>query len=827
MLQHLRFALRQFRKAPGFTTVVVLTLAIGLGANTAIFGIVNATFLRALPYPEPAQLVRVFESSHQWPKMSVSYPNFLDWQKSQDVFSGLAIYRSSSLKLETPQGTDRATVGYVSGDFFRILSVHAALGRDLSPEDDREGATPSAWLSHALWKRSFGADPDLVGRTILLDGEAISVAGILPDSFRFHQQMELIVPIAPYAQRTFLNMRGNHNGTEVIARLKPGASLEAARTQITAIAARLTQDYPQDNAGVSAGLVPLHEQYTGSSRGTIFLLFGAVGMVLLITCVNIANMLLARAGTREREMAIRTALGATRGDLLLQLLTESLVLAAAGGALGVLVGAWGCQLAGRLMPWELHSIYGESVGLDLRVLLFSAALALATGLAFGVLPALRLARHDPNSALKNTRRIIRTRFGRLHAQDLLVVAQVGLALVLLVSAGLMIRSLWMLSRMPSGLSPERVLTMRISPPSMDDYRRDPLGFARYHERIVEAVQALPEVESAAFGSALPFTWNTSSSTVFATDRPIPAPENIPSANSHVITPDYFRTMGIPLLRGRAFDGHEPQPDMPANVTVSQDAFVAIYRNFEIQCVISERMAAMLWPGEDALGRQFQMGQPKLNLPRFRVVGIVGNTAQLGLEQSAPPEYYATLSQFPMPMTYHLVVRSRQDPSALLATIRTTIKNVAPGETVFDVKVMSERISERSSGRRFNTGIFTFFGAIGLFLSAIGIYGVLAFNVGRRTREIGIRMALGARPLDVLREILGSGLVLVLIGAVLGSIGALSGAKLLQSQLFGITSVDGFAYLTAALPLLAVAFVACWIPARRATRVDPMIALRTE
>jgi putative ABC transport system permease protein len=827
MFQDLRYALRQFRKSPGFTAVVVLTLALGLGANTAIFSIVNATFLRALPFPEPDRLVRVFECSRQWPKQSVSYPNFCDWQKAQDVFTQLAIYRTSSGKVETDAGTERATVGYVSADFFTVLGVRPALGRALSAEDDREAAAPSAWLDHRFWQRTFAGSPDVVGRTVRVDGIAVTVAGILPESFRFHQQMDLIVPVAPYAEQTFLNMRSNHNGTEVVARLKPGVSPDAARAQMVAIAARLAQDYPKDNTGISAGLVPLHEQFTGSSRAKLLLLFGAVGAILLIACVNIANMLLARAGTREREMAIRTSLGATRWALLRQLLTESVVLAAAGGILGLLLGAWGCASARRLMPWELQNILGDDIGLDLHVLLFSAGLAVVTGIAFGLLPSWLLARQDPNAALKNTRRFVRTIVGRLHLPDLLVVAQVALALMLLIGAGLMIRSLQLLSRVPSGLSPERVLTLRVSSPSMSEYRRDPMAFVNYHERIVESVQALPEVESAAFGSSLPFTWNTSSSTVFALDHPAPSPENQPSANSHVITPDYFHVMGIPLLRGEGFDGHEAPPPMPQNVEISEASFVQIYRNFEIKCVVSEAMAALLWPGEDALGKRFQMGPPTANLPRFHVVGIVGNTAQRGLESQPPPEFYATFRQFPMPMGYYLVVRSRKDAASLLASIRTVLKSVAPQETVYDIKVMSDRIAERSADRRFNTGVFAFFGGVALLLSAIGIYGVLASNVGRRTREIGIRMALGARPLDVLREILGSGLALVIVGTALGAVAAFAGGRILQSQLFGLSSTDTVTYLLAALPLLLVAFVACLLPARRATRVDPMIALRSE
>ena len=827
MLSDLRYTLRQCRQAPGFTAVVVLTLALGLGANTAIFSIVNATFLRALPFPEPARLVQVFESSPRWAKQSVSYPNFRDWQQAQDVFSHLAIFRSDSAKLETTAGVERVTLGYVSADFFAALGVHAALGRDLVPDDDREAAAPVAWLGHELWQRAFAGSPEVIGRTVQLAGAPVTIAGVLPASFRFHRQMDLVVPIAPYAEQTFLKMRSNHNGTEVVGRLRPGVSCEAANAQVVALAARLAHDHPKDNAGISARLLPLHEQYTGDARTKLLLLFGAVGLILLIACVNIANMLLARASTREREMAIRTALGATPRMLLRQLLTESVVLALAGGALGLLFGAWGCAVAHRLMPWEMQNVVGPAVGLDLRVLLFSGLLAVLTGLGFGLLPAWLLARRTPGAALQQTRGFVRPLLGRLHLPDLLVVAQVGLALVLLVGAGLMIRSLWLLSRVPSGLAPERVLTLRVSAPSMDDYRRDPMAYVTFHERLLEAVQALPGVESAAFASSLPFTWNTSSSTVFALDKPAPAPETLPAANSHYITPDYFRAMGIPLLRGEGFDGHERPPAMGRNVELSERAFVEIYRDFEIKCVVSEAMAALLWPGEDALGKRFQMGTPTMNLPHFHVVGIVGNTAQQGLENRPPPEFYATFRQFPMPMGYHLVVRARQEAAALLASVRRALQATAPQETVFDVKVMSERIAERSSDRRFNTGVFAFFGAIALALSAIGLYGVLAANVGRRTREIGIRMALGARPLDVLRQILGSGLVLVAAGAVLGSLGAFAGAKLIQSQLFGLSGIDAYAYLAAALPLLAVAFVACLLPARRATRVDPLIALRAD
>ncbi len=826
-MNDLRFALRLFAKSPGFTAAIVFTLALGIGANTTIFSIVNTTFLRALPYAEPDRLVHVSESSKQWDDMSVSYPNFLDWQAAQNVFAALAIYRTDGQKLETPAGTERVNVGYVSGEFFPAVGVHVAQGRDLAPADDVAGAAPVAWIGHALWQRQFAGADDLVGRTVLLDGQAVAVAGILPESFRFHRGMDVIVPLAPYAEQMFMRQRENHNGTAVLGRLKPGITVEAARAQMTAIGSRLAREYPTANAGLGVAVKPLRERFAGWARTNLLLLSGAVGMVLLIACVNVANMLLARAGSRHREMAIRTSLGATRGALLRQMLAESLLLALAGGGLGVLLGLWGYEFAQELVPWELRGIMSGGSGLDVRVLVFAAGIVLLTGLGFGFAPAWQLSHANPNDALKNTQRVVRTLLGRFHLRDLLVVAQVALALMLLIGAGLMIRSLWQLAQVPSGLAPERVLTLRVTTPPMEQYRRDPFGHVTFHERIVETMQRLPEVEAAAFGSSLPFSWNTSSSWIFRTDRPAPAPGDFPSANSHVITPDYFRAMGIPLLRGHGFDGHEPQPVMPPDGLVSQETLVGIYKNLEVQCVISQRFADLLWRGEDPLGKQFQMGAPEMHLPRFRVIGVAGNTTQNGLDQVAPSEFYVALRQFPAPMDQYLVVRSRLDPAALLPSVRAAIKSVAPHETVFDVKVMAQRITETVAGRRFNMGLSICFGAVALLLSAIGVYGVLAFNVSRRTRETGIRMALGAQRRDILGDTFRHGFALVIPGTALGLAGAWAGSRLLQNQLFAVSGTDLPAYLTGSLLLLATAFAACFIPARRAASVNPTEALRAE
>lgn len=822
-MKDFRYAFRLLAKSPGFTALVVLALAVGIGANTAIFSIVDATLLRPLPYPDPDRLVHLSETGD----MSISYPNFEDWCAAQDVFSALAIYRTDGCKLKTPASTEEISIAEVSADFFPAVGVHASLGRDLTATDDRTGAARTAWLTYAAWQRFFAGDPKIVGQSVLLDGVPTSVVGILPARFRFYRDADVFVPIAPLVDPLFMRERGNHNSTYAIGRLKPGITFAAAQAQMTAIGLRLQNTYPKVNAGVGVFMEPLRDRIAGSARTNLLLLLGAVGMVLLIACVNVANMLLARSFSRAREMAIRTALGATRRDLLRQLLAESLVLAAAGGLVGALLGSWGCTLVSRLMPWEMQALTGGATGIDHGVLLFVAGLTLVTGLAFGLAPAWQLSHANPNDALKNTKPVMRTMFGRLRLTDGLVVVQVALALMLLVGAGLMIRSLARLSEINSGIRPDHVLTLRIGTPPMEQYRRNPASYVAYHERILERVSALPDVKCAAFASALPFTWNLSSSVFFRTDRPVPAPGKLPSANTHLVTADYFRAMGIPLIRGELFSGREPAPSFPTGEDLSMELLPKIYKDFDVACVISQRMADQIWPGEDPIGKRFQFGFPEMNLPKALVIGIVGNTTQTGLDRGEPAEYYMLLKQFPEPMALHLVVRSRGDPAGVLDSVRTAVHAVAPGEPIYDVARMTSRIAGFSSDRRFNMGLFIFFAATALLLAVVGIYGVLACVVSQRTREVGIRMALGAQRRDVLRGVLSRGLRLALPGVALGLAGAWAVNRLLQSQLFGVTGTDPLTYAVSALLLLLAALLACYVPARRATLINPTEALRTE
>ncbi len=826
-MNNLRLALRLLGKSPAFTALVVFTLALGIGANTAIFSLVDNTCLRALPYPDAGRLVHVTEHSSQYSDMSVSYPNFTDWRAGQDTFSGLAIYKTEGAKLRTPDTAEQITVANVSQDFFSVLGVHVTNGRDLRPEDDRVGAAPVVWLTYASWQRYFHGQPDLVGHTVMLDDVATTVAGILPADFRFHRYADAYVPIEPIVDRQFMRERANHAGTNVVGRLKPGATLESARAQLVAIGQRLEKQFPQSNAGISVAVIPLRDRLEGDATTGLYLLLAAVAMVLLIACVNVANMLLARSFARSREMAIRTALGATRSDLIRQLLTESLLLAAGGGVLGMLAGRWGYEFVSRLAPWEMRELIRGSGGFDYTVWLFIAGLTLLTGIAFGLAPAWQLSHANPNDALKKTRPVVRTFFGRFHLADALVFVQVALAVILLVGAGLLIRSLQRLASVPTGLQPERVLTLRVSTPPAKALTSDVDAFIRHHETVLEKVRALPGIESAAFGSSLPFTWDTSSNGFFRPDRPLPLPGKFPSANLHVVTLDYFKTMGIPLQRGALFNGHELRAPLPSGQPITLQMVAKVYADFIVDAVISRKMAEQFWPGEDPIGKTFQLGNADLKLTRMKIVGVVGNTTQVGAERGEQVEYYTLLSQWPATISLHLIVHTRQDPLGAVASLRQAIHEVVPDEPIFDVELMSARIANFSSDRRFSMGLFSFFAGTALLLATVGIYGVLACLVGQRTREIGIRMALGAQRSDVLRDVIGRGLAVAVPGVLVGLVVAWAGSRALQSQLFGITGADLPAYLVSGLLLLVAALVACALPAQRAAKVNPVEALRSE
>jgi putative ABC transport system permease protein len=717
-------------------------------------------------------------------------------------------------------------VQHVSAEFFSVLGVRVARGRSMQAEDDLPGAERVAWITYEAWQRLFSGDSDLVGQSFSFDGRNLTIAGILPKEFRFHRQSDLFTAIAPFAREFFLDVRASHSNERAVARLKPGVNLKTAQARMEAIALRLAAEYPEADKGIGVTVTPLREELTGDTRNQLILLLGAVGLVLLIACVNVANMLLARSFSREREMAIRISLGASRWQVLRQLFTESLILATAGGAAGTILGLWGYDLAKRLVPGQVQQVITGG-DFDLRTLLFIVGITLITGMAFGLAPAWQLSHLQPVDALKQTRRDVRTVFGRIRLSDLLVVAQVSLALVLMIGAGLMIRSLDRLLQIDPGFEPARVLSLEVTAPPSEQFMRDPGSFTRHFESVLAPVQNLPEVEVAAVVSALAFTSGSSFNSFYRQDRPVPAVGAFPSASVHTVSPDYFRAMGIPLQRGRVFDGSEPAYVIPAGVQITPQNLAVIFKDVTISAVISRKMADRFWPGEDPVGKRFRLGLPDLGLPWVEIIGVVGNTVQFGLDRGEQTEFYLALRQWPIPTNMHLVVRSRLKPAAIVNSVRTALVSVLHDEPLRDVRVLSERIEGSTAGRRFNRDLFASFAATALVLASIGLYGVLAFNVGRRTREIGIRIALGATRADVVRSVVVRAFALVVPGVAIGLGCALAVGRALQSQLFEIKAADPSTYLLGALLMLLTALAACLIPARRATKINPIEALRAE
>lgn len=824
-----RFGARMLRKNPGFTAVAVITLGLGIGANTAIFNVVNTTFLRALPYPDSGRLLWITErNSISSRDGSVSYPNFLDWRAQQNVFSELSIYQIDSQTLRTAEVVERIPALMVSQGFFAALGIRIVQGRDMIAEDDQAGAAPIAWISHAAWQKYFAANPGLVGRAISLEGRSVTVAGILPADFRFIQPAEVYLPLAPYAQQIGITARTSRASTFVIGRLKASVTLEAARTQMNTIARRLQGQYPEANTGIVANVMLLREHVAGPARTQLFLLLGAVGVVLLIACVNLANMLLARSAGRQREMAIRCALGASRLQLMRQLLVESFLLAIGGGVAGGLFGLGTRNLVFRLVPFGIHQLSETSAGLDFRILLFLVSVTLATAIAFGLAPAWQLSHASPNDPMKGAEYLAHTPGGTFRGSDLLVVSEVALALTLVVGAGLMIRSLRHLTQVDPGFRPERVLTLRVPSPSQEQFLRDPFTVAAYYERILDTVGNQPEVDACAAITTLPFSGTNSSVPIYPEGRPESAMATVSDVSFHFVSAGYFRAMGIPLIRGRLLSGREPRPVVPPGFDINRQGYLSIFKDFPLDGVVSRRMAAQYWLGEDPVGKRFRLrtapGEPR---PLVQIIGVVGNTTQHGLDRGENPEFYLSLHQFPVPGPMYLAIRTRMDPASLVTSVRATLRPVVGEQPITDVQPMTARIANTLAGRRFNMDLFTFFAGTALLLALVGIYGVLAFIVGRKTHEIGIRVALGASNARILQGMLWRGYRLVLLGIVLGLPGAWGVGRILRSSLFGITGNDMITYVGSASMFVVVAFFACLLPARRAAKVDPVVALRCE
>ena len=783
---------------PGFAVVAVLTLALGIGANTAIFSVAR-TVLAPLPIPEADRVVAVWteNAARGWHQFPASVPDFEDW-KASGVFSNLAGYADAGFNLRIGDRTERVSGGKVTGQMFAVMQVGPRLGRGFNEGDMRPGHEHVAILSDAFWRSHFGADPGIAGRTILLDGTAHVVTGVLPPDFPKFGKEEIYTPLVFAAD--VASERGSRS-FGVFGRLRPGVSLQVAQQRMTALSARLAKEDPHD-AGNTALLQPIQEVYVQDAQTLVLILFATVGCLLLIACANIASLLLARATGREREMAIRTALGASRWALFRQLLTESVLVALAGGALATLPAAWGVNLLASLHMDELPNL--ERVSVDLSALGFNFLLAAGTGILFGLVPAWQARRTDVNTALKGS---ARTTGGRVHQRlrGLFVVGEIALALVLLVAAGLMAQSFLRLRAARLGYNPQGVVTMQIA---LSDQKYDtPQKQVAFFDAVLERVRVLPGVRSAGASDQLPVSDDLHGAGLFLADRPDPRPEDVPVVLRTTATPDYLRAMEIPLVSGRYLD----ERDGPAAPLVA---------------LVDQYTARRYWPRQNAVGQRFKRGMKQ---PLVQIVGVVGSADQgmvVKVVKGQLGQVYVPVAQAPKP-AMALVVRTGGDPLALVAGIRNVVREVDIDQPVFGVQTLDQAQATSRASQRLAAVLIGGFAVVGLLLATIGISGIVAYNAAQRTREFGIRVALGARPVDVLRIVVRQALLLSAAGAALGLAGGLLLARAMRSLLYGVGASDPLTFGGVVVLFGLVAAVASWVPARRAVRMSPLTALRWE
>ena len=817
LFQDLRYAFRMLLKGPGFTAVAVLALALGIGANSAIFSVVNGVVLRALPYKDPESLMMVWSrrpllqalavaGSQEFP---VSAADFTDWRDQNQVFEQIAAFHSQPFNI-TGAGEPESLGGVrASANLFSLLGIEAKLGRTFLAEEDQPGAGHVVIISHGLWERRFGSDPNMIGQKLALNDEPYTVVGVMPPGFQFPRkgempagyqfprQADLYTPLAWTPNQ--IGNRGR-NFVAVIARLKPGVTVAQASADMDAIAERLKQQYPQFNANKEVFIVPLHQQVVGKVRTALLVLLGAVGFVLLIACANVANLLLARAASRQKEIAIRTALGASRSRVIRQLLTESMLLSLTGGTLGLLLSMWGVDLLMAISPANLPRV--DTISVDVRVFAFTLAVSLLTGIIFGLVPAIQASKPDVNEALKEGGRA--SSVGHNRFRSVLVVSEVALSLVLLIGAGLMIRSFVHLLNSSPGLKPENVLTLDVGLP-----RTKYTGpqQAAFFQQVIERLKSLPGVQSAGAVYPLPLSGAEEGMGFGIEGRAALAPGEVYNAGPRWVSPDYFNVMGIPLLRGRELTERDGS-DSPRVV------------------VINEAMAARYFPDEEPIGKRVAFDQVN-DKPNWReIVGVVGDVKHSALDSDPKPEMYFPFTQFPIFfMTF--VVRTPGDPLNLVAAARSEVLAVKNDQPISNVHTMEELLSNSVAQRRFNMLLLSIFAGVALLLAAVGSYGVMSYSVAQRTHELGVRMALGAQTSHVLALVVKQGMTLALAGVGIGLAAAFGLTRILASLLYGVSATDPLTFSVIALLLASVALLACYLPARRATKVDPMIALRYE
>jgi putative ABC transport system permease protein len=785
-----------------FTVVAMLTLALGIGANSAIFTLINAALLRPLPFPDPERLVLVWEDTSMFGMKDspVAIGNYVEWRAQNHVFQQMGALERGTFRLTGTGEAQQIPGSVVTTSLFYTLGIQPALGRLFREDEDQPSTPKTAILTDGLWRREFGGNPEVVGRAVEINDEKYLVVGVMPTGFRFpDSNNDIWAPAGTrYSPSDFSN-KGRHN-TMVVARLKPGISIARANQDIGAIARRLERDFPQTNARVGAFVAPLRDHFVADLRTILMVLGGAVGFVLLIACANIANLLLSRASKRRREVAIRTAIGASHWQVARQLLTENLLLAGGGGLCGFAMAVWGVKFVAKMLPTGIAAM--SAVTVDARVLAFTLAVSLLTGIAFGLVPAFEMLRVDLQQMLKQGGARQGTTAGSRRIERGLVISEVALAFLLAMGAALFIQSFARLRGMDPGFRTANILTMK-TPLSSRQYR-DPAKRAVFYDQVLQRVESLPGVVSAGFTNGIPLIQKGDVNGFTIEGRPRLGENVFSNANYRIVSQDYLRTIGVPLREGRYLDRHDTADAPPVTL-------------------INEAMKQKFWPHDSALGKRFRFGDSR---PWVTIVGVVGNIRQSGLEKPPSAEMYLPAAQDPTPLT-GLAIRTNADPKGLAAAVRREIRLVDRGVPITDVRTMEEVLDREVFQRRVQMLLLSIFAAVALLLASLGIYGVLAYLVSQRTQEIGIRMALGASPLDVLLAVAGQGMALSVTGIAVGVAAALALTRVVSKLLFGIAASDPATFLAVSLLLLLVALAACYVPARRAMRIDPILALREE
>jgi len=806
LLEDLRFGLRLLRKNPGFTAVAVLTLALGIGANAAVFSVVYAVMLRPLPYKDPSRLIVLHENTPKVGDVSVSFQNFLDWRTANRSFSQMAAVAAVDFNLAGVTQPENINGDAVSPNFLSMMGIRPFLGRDFDASEEKAGTAPVVLLSYSLWQSHLGGDPNVVGKTITLDGRSFTIVGVLPADYRALDTTDVMLPMGVWATNNAdaIKERGDRGDMVVIGKLAPGVAFGQARAEMEGIAARLAKEYPASNDQFSVTLQPIRQAFVGDMKTAILVLFGAVLFVLLIACANVANLFLVRGSSRTKEIALRIAFGASRGRIIRQMLTESFILACFGGVVGVALALGGIRGMAQLI--SAGTMSGAAVNLNGAVLLFVGGVVVLAAFIFGLAPAVHSTKPDVQSELKEGGRTSSGGVAQNRLRGALAVAEISLALILLVGAGLMMKSLYRLLQVDPGFRPARVLTMGMDLRTQQ-YSQDP-AVLNFWQQLIDRVSALPGVQGAAVGTAIPLTDSHGRADITIEGMALPTPGNYPHPDVHVVSPEYIATLGIPLLRGRTFTDQDNEKAPLAGM-------------------INAMLAKRFFPNEDPIGKRFMFGHPSSDPAKwFTIVGVVSDTRLYGLANPARLEVYLPFRQNPR-SSMALVVKSGADPASLTSAVREAVQSIDKDQPVFAISTMEELVRNSVATRRMTLVLLGLFSGLALILGAIGIYGVISYSVAQRTHEIGIRMALGAPRGDVFRLVVGEGLKLAGVGIAIGIAAAFGLARLMSSLLYGVSVTDFETFAGVAVLLALVALLACYVPARRAMRVDPTVALRYE